>query len=119
MTFPTLFSVGLHRCTESIELDDYNQLTAIFTPPKDDPGTQVSVIGWSEPSSTEPAVAGHDRVIVDLELLIPPDMQIGPYDLVDIPDLGQFQVIGQPEDLNHGPFLFTPGFRVNLRKVSG
>lgn len=118
MTFPTLFTVGVHRCTESIVLDDYGDPEPVFTPAKDTTGEQVAVYGWSTPSSTEPAVAGHDRVVVDVQLLAPPDTLIGAYDLVDLPD-GQYQVIGTPEDYGTGPFAFAPGVCVNLRKVSG
>lgn len=32
----------------------------------------VSVFGWAAPKSTEPKLAGHDRVIVDVELFVPP-----------------------------------------------
>ena len=119
MSFPLLFEVGHHVYTDSAVMDDYGELTPVFTPAKDAPGTSYKVFGWSVPSSREPAVAGHDRLVVDVQLLAPPDFPAGPYDLIDIPDLGQFQVIGLAEKNDANPFGWNPGMTVNLRKVSG
>ncbi len=119
MTFPTLFQVGVHAFTESLVLDDYNEIEPVYAPAKDADGTPVPVYGWSTPDSTEPPVAGHDRVIVDLQLLAPPTTTIGAHDLVDIPDEGQFEVIGDPLDFDSGPFGFKPGKVINLRRVEG
>lgn len=119
MTFPTLFRVGVHTYTDSLQLDDYNELEPVYTPTKDAAGTQVAVYGWSTPDSTEPPVAGHDRVMVDMQLLAPPNTSITAHDLVDIPDEGQFEVIGDPLDFDTGPFGFRPGLVINLRRVEG
>lgn len=32
---------------------------------------------------------------------------IGPHDLIDIPGLGQFEVVGYPEDYSNGPWPFV------------
>lgn len=121
MTFPTVFTVGRHAYTAGAT-DEYGEIAVGYTPAKDATGTQVAVYAWAVPTSTEPKLAGHDRVIVDLELLAPPETLIGPYDLVDITDgeyAGQYEVLGDPADYNHGPWLFRPGKVINLRKVSG
>lgn len=83
-----------------------------------DPVSQ-RVYGWSVPDSREPKVAGHDRVTVRIELLVPPAFDCGPYDKVIVPGHGELDAIGDPEDFNHGPFGFQPGFVVNLGKVDG
>jgi hypothetical protein len=121
MTFPTLFTVGHHAYSGGVE-DDYNIDTPTYTPAEDATGTSRRVYGWSVPATTEPKLAGHDRVAVDIELLCPSDFPAGPHDLIDLttgPNQGQYEVIGEPEDLTHGPFPFTPGVVLNLRKVTG
>lgn len=116
MTFPLLFTVGVHTW-DGVE-DGYST-EAGYSPAKTSTGTQKKVYGWSTPSTTEPKLAGHDRVVVDVELLVPPGFGVGPHDLVDLPDVGQFEVIGEPEDFTKGPFGFQPGAVINLRKVDG
>ena len=111
---PLLREVGLHAY--STGGDGYSG-AAVYTPPRDSPGIAEKVYGWSVPSSREPHGEGRDNVVVtDVELLAPPGFPVGPYDVIDLPD-GQYEVIGQPEDYNQGPFAYTPGVRVNLRKV--
>lgn len=121
MTFPVAQTVGVHTYTEGMILDDYGDAEPVFTPAKDEMGTQVGVYGISFPTSTEPPLAGHDRLVIDAELWAPPTVSIGPYDLVDLDD-GQYQVIGQPQDWGRGPWRWpggSPGVVVHLRKVSG
>lgn len=82
--------------------------------------TAVAVSGWSVPRSDEPKLAGHDRLVVDLELLAP----VGEFadgDEVDIPGEGRFQVIGRPENYEHSPWasVWTPDTEVvNVRRVT-
>lgn len=76
-----------------------------------------AVYGWSAKSSTdggEPALAG--RVITELNLLTP-DGDWADGDTVTLPDGRQFIVVGDPQDDNGGPFGFTPGYKVLLRRV--
>lgn len=68
--FPTPFKVGVHTYS-STTTDDYGREVKVYTPAKDQPGTPVAVHGWSNAINTEPKIAGHDRVIVDMELLVP------------------------------------------------
>jgi hypothetical protein len=76
-----------------------------------------SVYGWS-PKNTddgaEPALAG--RVITEIYLLTP-DGDWADGDTVTLPDGRDFVVLGDVEDNNAGPFGFTPGYRVTLRRV--
>lgn len=121
MTFPAAFTVGVHVYSDGSP-DDYNIAAPTYTPAEDAAGTSIDVYGWSIPSTSEPKVAGHDRVIVDVELLAPPGFPAGPHDLIDIidgPNAGRYEVVGEPEDLTRGPFLFAPGVVLNLVKASG
>lgn len=93
-----------------------------YTPPLDQPGTEVPVYGWHTPSTTDPKLAGHpDRVIVDVELLVTPDFAPTPKSRIGLPSgpAGRFEVIGDVQDCNHGPFGWQPGSVVNLRRVTG
>lgn len=118
--FPTPWSVGVHTFSDG-GTDAHGNPIVTYTPPLSEPGTPVPVYGWFVPSSTEPVLAGHDRVIVDVQLLVPPGFPAGPRDVVDVPGgpAGQFTVVGYPEDYTHGPFGWAPGAVVNLRKVDG
>ncbi|AAN07928.1 hypothetical protein AVANI_10 [Mycobacterium phage Avani] len=117
MRFPTPFTVGVHSYSESGE-DDYGRDEPMWTPPKDEPGTPQAVHGWSSPSSTEPKLAGHDRVEVHIELLVPPEFSTGPHDVIDLEGV-QYEVIGYPEDFTGSPFGGVGGKVVNLRRVEG
>lgn len=118
MLFPTPYSVGVHRRLYST-VDDYGRDVPAFFPARDVPGDPVRVHGWGSPRSLEPKLAGHDRVVVELELFAPVGTSIGPHDLVDLPD-GQFEVVGHPEDHSCGPFApGVGGLVINLRRVEG
>lgn len=120
MNFPTPFTVGVHAYS-STSTDDYGRDVPLYTPAKNSPGTQHPVYGWATPVTSEPKIAGHDRVLVEVELFAPPGFTVGPHDLVDLPAApsGQFEVIGYPEDYSRGPFGFNSGLVVNLRRVDG
>lgn len=78
----------------------------------------VAVYGWAAPNSTEPKLAGHDRVVVDVEVYAPTSFA-GPRDKVTLPAGKTYRVEGEPEDYNHGPFGWQPGYVVNLSRVEG
>ncbi len=121
MSFPLLFTVGVHAYTGTGE-DAHGNVIPQWAPAKDQPGTSHAVYGWSVPSTTEPKLLGHDeRVIVDVELLVPPGFPTSERDLIDLPDgpAGQFEVVGVVQDYTKGPFGFRPGAVLNLRKVAG
>lgn len=70
------------------------------------------------PVSTEPERAGHDRVIVDMNLYAPVSIGYGPKDRVTIYG-HRFEVIGYPQDPNMGPW-WKPGLcTIKLRRVEG
>ncbi|MBP2211088.1 hypothetical protein JOJ87_001432 [Rhodococcus ruber] len=109
---PTPYTVGVRTYTESGK-DDRGNPVESWSAPVDHP-----VYGWSMPSSTEPKVAGHNRVLVSLELLVPPTFPAKAHDRVVV-DGEEFEVLGRPEDFNHGPFGFAPGLVVNLGRTEG
>lgn len=120
MTFPLRYSVG-HHAYSTASQDEHGNDVPVFTPALDRPGTPRKVYGWSTPDTTEPPLAGHDRVIVDVELLVPEGFPAKPRDVIDLPagPSGQFEVVGEVRDYNHGPFAWRPGSVVNLRRVDG
>lgn len=79
---------------------------------------EQAVYGWYVPSTDEPAVAGHDRVVVDVKVLVPPGFVCGPNDRVVV-DGSTFDVVGLLEDYTFGPWGYRPGAVLNLREVSG
>ncbi|MFD4294141.1 hypothetical protein ACFWQG_13065 [Rhodococcus sp. NPDC058532] len=120
MTFPTPHEVGLHIWSAGAE-DAHGNAVDVYTPPLGAAGAPHSVIGWSVPTSTEPAIAGHDRVIVDVELLTPPDFPARARDVIDLPygPAGRFEVIGEVGDTEGNPFGWAPGGTLHLRRVEG
>lgn len=71
-----------------------------------------------------------NRAEMQLSLLTP-DGDWSNGDLVTVPDVGRvddtpvddvsghlYQINGDPEDFNHGPFGFMPGYRVTLCRVT-
>lgn len=79
--------------------------------------TSRAVFGWSPKQSDDggtPVLDG--RVITEINLLTP-DGDWNDGDTVILPDGRSFVVVGDPEDNNAGPFGFTPGYIVTLRRV--
>jgi hypothetical protein len=57
-------------------------------------------------------------VVVETELLVPPQFQVGPHDVIDL-NGEQYEVIGYDEDYTGSPFGFSGGRVVNLRRTEG
>lgn len=74
----------------------------------------MPVYGWA-PAGTNEATASRDTVTADVELYAPSDFTVNTKDRIRI--LGQtYDVQGGVESFDYGPFGFTPGVRVNLRR---
>lgn len=76
----------------------------------------LMVAAWWSSSSAEPKVAGHERLVVDVEIIAAPgDFREG--DEIDgVGDYGRLKVVGHPEDYRHGPW-WDPGLVVvNCRR---
>lgn len=77
----------------------------------------VLVYGWSVPQSSEPKLAGHDRLIVDIELIAPAGVFVA-RDSVKLPGQDQaLEVVGKPENYSHNPFGWDP--RAEIVNLSG
>lgn len=111
MFIPARKTVGVKRRVE-VE-DPFGNLVSSWSETE-----PVKVYGWETPSTDEPELAGHDRVVVDLLVLVPPRAPIGAHDRVVVGGR-EFEVIGEVEDAGNGPFGFDPGARVKLRRVEG
>ncbi len=103
---PTPFTV-LHRAYITDAEDAHGNPVDDWTPP-----TTVPVYGWAAPNSTEPKRAGIDAVVVTLQV-IAPVFTAGDKDRVIVQGV-EYDVVGDVEDWNHGPFGFAPGVVVNL-----
>lgn len=78
------------------------------------------VYGWGAPTSSEPKTAGHDRELVDIELLVPPNFpSLSHRAQVRLYGGDIFDVIGSVERYDHSPFGWDPGGVVNLKRVIG
>lgn len=108
---PTPFTVQRIRRTPNGE----NALgQAIYT----ETVTTVAVYGWQPSSELErytAALAG--RTVTDLKLLSPTG-DFASSDAVVIDGVA-YEVDGLVENCNTGPFDFSPGYVINLRRVSG
>lgn len=112
VSFPLLFTVG-HRVFQPGATNAHGDPVESWAPAVD-----RKVYGWSSPDTSEPKLAGHDRDVVEVELLVPSGFSCGPRDRMVL-DGVVFEVIGEPEMSDHNPFGWNPGGVVNLRKVSG
>lgn len=121
--YPTPWVVGWHH-SDPDAVDAEGNPGNVYTPELGDSnnpvdGTPVKVMGWAPATSTEPELG---RVEHDIDLFCPPGTVSKPNDVVDLPldrSTGRFEVVGWPLDWTKGPFGFTPGMVVQLRRVQG
>lgn len=73
--FPTPYTVG-HHVYSSTATGGYGRDVPTWTPAKTASGTPVAVYGWANPNGSEPKLAGHDRVEVEVELYVPPGLVV-------------------------------------------
>lgn len=103
----------LHEVFDGGGEDAHGNIVESWAPP-----VEVLVFGWEPPKSTEPVLAGHDRVVVDIVLYGPRDRQVRPRDRIALGG-GRFEVVGIPGDPNNNPW-FQPGLvTIYLRRVDG
>lgn len=74
--------------------------------------SDVVVAGWSQPTSDEPKLAGHERRTVKIEMYAPAGaFLVG--DAVRLPERKDvLEVVGEPENYEHNPFGWAPGLEV-------
>lgn len=92
------------------EPDDYGNATATYGD-----GLLFSVYGWA-PVGADEVTTGRDVAAADLALYAPSGFRCNPRDRVRIDGL-TYEVTGPMEDYGRGPFGFSPGVRVNLRRT--
>lgn len=110
--FPLTISVGLERYSGTGEDELGNEVESWSA------AESHLVFGWEPPVSTDPELAGHDRVIIDMKLYAAQSMNPGPRDRVTL-DGRRFEVIGYAQDPNHNPW-WRPGLvTVLLKRVEG
>lgn len=81
--------------------------------------TDVAVHGWAPPSAdVEPFEQGRNAVVRDLDLYAPAGTVGGPRDRWTVAGT-VFEQVGHVEDFSHGPFGFSGGVRINLKRVEG
>lgn len=124
MTFPTPYEVGWHVRTNNGP--DRFREPATYSPAKDQPGTKVAVIQWSAAKSSASGsdgrqLLGHERTITEVDLFALPGFAPNPGDLIDLPagPAGQFEVVDDTRDYNHGFHGWQPGNVIKLRRVVG
>ena len=111
--FPTPWSVTVHPFSSGPELDAHNNPTEGFGDDRTEP-----VYGWAPAGTTEPLEVNRDSVTWDLDLMVSPTFAASARDEITANGV-RYQIVGVLEDFNHGPFGFTPGGRIALRKVVG
>ncbi|KXB52731.1 hypothetical protein HMPREF0307_02049 [Corynebacterium sp. DNF00584] len=79
----------------------------------------VPVIGWAVTQSQEMAGDSVLRTIDVLEVYAPDSLDILPSAQVRLPDGQEWQVDGNPQDYNHGPFWAPGALVVKCRKTVG
>lgn len=110
VSFPTPFTVQRIRRTLSGE-------NALGQPIYTDSSASVAVYGWQPASQEERYTAAlSGRTVSELKLLSPTG-DFRSSDAVIVNGVA-YEVDGEVEDYNHGPFGFSPGFTVGLRKVA-
>lgn len=85
---------------------------------EDNPRTEM-VYGWAPPARTTASTETNtwrDAVTADLSVYAPPSFTVDPLDRMVV-DGKTYEVDGEVEDYNHGPFGFTPGVVVNLKRA--
>lgn len=111
MTIPLPFTVG-HRAYAGTDEDDGhgNEIGEY--------GDAVEIAAfWYAPPSSEPFLAGHDRVIVDLVVVVDAGLTISAHDLLVV-DGQDYEVVAQ-EDYEHGPWWQPSRKPVNVRRIDG
>lgn len=113
--FPTPWAVLVHEATDGAEDAHGNPVRTWVPRPNPDP-----VYGWGPPSTGrtgEPFEANRNVIETDLEVYTPPTFTCRAIDRIEVNGL-MYDVVGEVEDFNHGPFGFTPGNRVSLKRYT-
>jgi hypothetical protein len=111
-SFPTPFTVS-HRAFIPDAEDAHGNAIDKWAP-----AIERAIYGAGPATYSDPGIVGHDRVIVDVTLLVPPGQTYGPRDRVTL-GASTFECIGYLESTEYNPFGTHFGAVVNLRRVEG
>lgn len=107
------YSIVIQRYNGT-EQDDYGNETETWAAP-----VEARIYGVNFPKSSEPSQeGGHNRLIVDRVLLVPPSFVCDERDRIQLSD-GLYEVVGVVEKADRNPFNWNPGGHVNVRRVDG
>jgi hypothetical protein len=112
MSLPTPFTIGVKRYADGA-VDRHNNPTKTWLTAVD-----VEVYGIAPTSSDEPFEAGRNAVVTGLTVLAPVGTVIGPKDRVVI-DSEEYEVDGEIADWSKGPFSWSPGIEIKLKRAEG
>lgn len=75
-------------------------------------GTIIHVVGWAKPTAAEPELAGHARRTVAIKMYAHPGGFIETDIVILTPGGERLEVVGEPENYEHGPFGWAPELEV-------
>lgn len=111
--FPERFKVS-HEAVLAGAEDDWGNPVEGFADP-----VEVKVYGWGPPAPDDPLRDLGTGLDHDIDLYCATSF-CGHLDRVTLPNEPlALTVQGNPDDFNHGPFGFMPGYRVKLKRVEG
>lgn len=111
MWWPLPYIVG-HRVYQSGLEDAHGNPIPGWAAPVD-----VRAMWWS-PATQEPLLAGHDREVVDVVVVVASTTTVGARDRMVV-EGREFEIVGDPLDFDHGPHLPAGVRPVNLKRVTG
>ena len=114
MSFPLPFTAS-HLAHSAGATDDFGNAADSWAA-----GVDVACFWWS-PEVAEPALPGHSRIVVDLVIVLDSAdaATVKSRDRFVIDSL-TFEVDGQAQDFDHGPFGWAPNRRpISLKRVEG
>lgn len=112
MTFPTPHTVG-HEVFTGIGEDDLGNDVETWADPVD-----VKVIAY-QTSQAESLTGYTSRNVTDVDMAVPADLVVSVRDRFVLPGEDKPFEVTAIEDANHGPFGWTPGSIVKLKRVTG
>lgn len=112
MNLPTPYEVGIKRHVAGAK-DAHGNKSESWLDPE-----FVRVYSIAPTSSQEPPEAGRGAVITNITVLAPPTVTVDRLDRIVIGE-DEYTVEGEVGNWNQGPFGFTPGISITLKRVSG
>lgn len=112
---PARYTVGVRTYSEGAD-DAHGNPTPSWAA-----AVTIAAYGWApRTGAAELLEAGRDAVITDLAIYapVPTTLTIGPRDRVVV-DGDTYEVVGHPQEFNHGPFGWAPGVQLNVNRVEG